>query len=239
MRTGRWGAPAPAVQGQVGADQGGQVVDLGAGQVGDPAGRGREGQFGQAGGDLAGVDGLEAQAAGDGEERQLGHLLDHGQRQLVELGRPQHRPADARAGDGPLRLQLGAQPGQRDAVRADDRDVHDVPYSRADGGAHQGAGRLVVALGAARQVQDGVHAGDGGLDALTGEEVAGDVGDAVRVRAGAAGEDPHLVAGRPQQRDDVAAEGARAAGDQEGGGGGRGVRHDYCSRGHGARGSGY
>lgn len=81
--------------------------------------------------------------------------------------------------------------------------------------ARTGAGRLVVALGAARQVQHGPRAVDGGLDTLARQQVAGDVLDAVRGGAGVPGEDPHVVAGGARQRDHGGAEGARAAGDQD------------------------
>ncbi|CAM5356778.1 hypothetical protein SPURM210S_02333 [Streptomyces purpurascens] len=91
-----------------------------------------------------------------------------------------------------------------------------MPYTGPGRGADQMTGRLVVALGTARQVQHGLRAVEGGLDALALEQIAGDVLDAVRGGAVLPAEDPHVVAGRAQQRDDMAAQGARAAGDQDG-----------------------
>ena len=90
-----------------------------------------------------------------------------------------------------------------------------MPDARPGRGALQGAGRLVVALGAARQMQHGLRARHCGLHPFILQQVARDVLDAVRGGAAVPGEVPHVVAGSTQQRDDAGAEGARAAGDQD------------------------
>ncbi|MGI5267566.1 hypothetical protein ACQEUU_00265 [Nonomuraea sp. CA-218870] len=72
----------------------------------------------------------------------------------------------------------------------------------ARGGRGQVAGRHVVVLRAARQVQDGPGAVHGRLEALAREQVGGDV-------AAPPGEDAHLVPGGAQQRYDEPAEGPR------------------------------
>jgi hypothetical protein len=209
-------------------------VHRGAGEVAHPPGRRAERQLDDPGGDVPGVDGLEPQPAGRRDDRQRRHLLRDGQHQVVELGRAQRRPPQPGPGDGLLGAQLGPEVAQRDAVGADDRDEHQVPHAGAGRGAHEVRGRAVVALGAARQVQDDLGAGHGALDALAGEQVGGHVLDAGGGLARVPAEHAHVAPGGAQQRHHEAAQRSGAAGDQQGcghvdlpflrGGGGRSHR---------------
>jgi hypothetical protein len=72
----------------------------------------------------------------------------------------------------------------------------------------------VPARDAARAVRDDPGTVHRGLDSLVLQQITGHVLDAVRRRVGAPAEHPHRAAGIAQPRDDVAAERARAAGDQ-------------------------
>jgi hypothetical protein len=81
---------------------------------------------------------------------------------------------------------------------------------------HQVGGGPVVALRSAGQVYDRSDPVQGGVEVVTGEQVGGDVLDAVATGAAAAAENAHRVAGVAQERGDQAAEGARTAGDQDG-----------------------
>jgi hypothetical protein len=97
----------------------------------------------------------------------------------------------------------------RDAVGADDRDEDEVAHAGRRRGRDQRAGLLAVALGRARAVHDDLGAADRGFDPLP----RGEVPDRVAV---AAAQDAHLVARRPQPRNEQAPERARAARHQDG-----------------------
>ncbi|GAA1389699.1 hypothetical protein GCM10009639_17630 [Kitasatospora putterlickiae] len=148
----------------------------------------------------------------------------------MELGGAQRGERDARPGDDPLGGVLGPEVAERHPVGSDHRDVDEVPHPGPAGGVDQGAGGGLVVLGVAGQVQHHLGAGHRPVDALPRQQVAGQVADAVGGRAGVAGEHPDVPAGRPQQRHHVPAEGAGAAGHQDGGAARVGlVRHDRLS----------
>ncbi len=196
----------------------------------EPGGRG-QGEFDQPLGDVPRVHRLPADAAQLRDDRQLGHRGRGLRRQVVELGGAQHGVRDARADDGLLGGVLGPEVAERHPVGADHRDVHQVLHPGPPGGGDQVAGGGLVVLGVPGQVQDHLDPGEGRVDALPAvhQQVAGQVLDAVGGRSGVAGEHPDVAAGRPQQRYDVAAEGAGAAGHENGGVGRGRESHDRHS----------
>ena len=106
--------------------------------------------------------------------------------------------------------------GHRDPVGPDDRDEHQVPGPGPPGRLDQVAGLDLVAFGAAGQMHDHLGPRHRGVDALAGGQVTGQLLDARAALAAVAAEHPDLAAGRPQPRDDLAAQGAGDAGDQNG-----------------------
>ena len=97
----------------------------------------------------------------------------------MELGGTHRRPRQAGVGHGLLRAQLGPEVAQRDLVRPDDADVHQVPHPGSRRGLDQLPGRLVIALGATRQVHDDLGPVDCGLDPLALEQITGHILDAI------------------------------------------------------------
>ena len=160
---------------QVSADQVGHRVHPRSGHVGHQAGWLAERQFHETGRHLVGVDRLESEAGWDWNQRQLCHLLRHHQKQVIELASAERRPRQPGVGHHTLRGQLGPEVAEhrvvdaadhRDAVGADDRDVHQVAHARAGCCPYQAARLVLVSFGAARQVHDHPDAGHGGLDTL-------------------------------------------------------------------------
>lgn len=79
---------------------------------------------------------------------------------------------------------------------------------------HQVAGLLLVALSAARAVQDGPDPVHRALDSLAGGQIADRELDAILGLVAAPTEHPHLAVGLAQERHDEAPERAGATGDQ-------------------------
>jgi hypothetical protein len=174
---------------------------------------------------LAGVHGLEPHAGRDRDHRQLGQLPCHDQGQVVELGRPQRRPADAGVLDDPLAGPLLGEVAERGPVQAahhrdpvgpDHGDGDQVAHPGAGRGPDQRAGLVTVALGAAGAVHDRADPVQGGRDPGAGGKITGDVLDPLARRVRAAAEHPDLGAGRPQLGHDQAAEGPGSAGHEHG-----------------------
>ncbi|MEY9890834.1 hypothetical protein ABIA31_004492 [Catenulispora sp. MAP5-51] len=90
-----------------------------------------------------------------------------------------------------------------------------MPDAGAGRGLGQVPGRRVVALLRAGHVKDRLGAGQRLVQTVPGEQVPGDVLDALRVLPSAPAQDPQVVPGCAQQRHGVRAEGAGAAGDED------------------------
>jgi hypothetical protein len=143
----------------------------------------------------------------------------------VELRRPQRGPRQSRTGHDLLGRPLGREVAEhrpvgraddRYAVGADHRDEDQVWPAGAAGRPYQGAGLLLVALGAAGAVHDRGDAFHGGVDARAGGQVTDQVLGALGGLPPVTAQHPHGVPGLLQQRFDQAAERAGAAGEQDG-----------------------
>ena len=141
----------------------------------------------------------------------------------MELGGPQRRPRQAGVRHDPLGGQLAPEVAehrpveaadQRDPVRPDDRDVHQVRHPGPRRGLHQVPGRLVIARAAARAVHDDLSPGDRRPDPLAGEQVTGHVLDAITGRVTVPAEYPQVPAGVPEPREQLASQRPRTAGNQ-------------------------
>jgi LexA-binding, inner membrane-associated putative hydrolase len=172
---------------------------------------------------LAGVDRLDPEPGRDGYDGQPGHLPRCGEDQVVELGRAQRCPRQARLGHDALGGQLGCEVAEhgavdaaddRDSVGPDDRDVHQVPRPDPRRRPDQVQGLILVALAAARAVHDDLSPFQRGFDSLARGQVTGHVLGTLPALAAAPAEHPYPAAGVPQPRDDEAPNRARAASDK-------------------------
>jgi hypothetical protein len=219
-------APCP----QVAANQLGHAVHAWTTDVGHQAGGLAKRKFYEPVRYLAGVDRLEADLGWDRYHRQLGHLPRRRQHQIVELGRAQRGPREAGVRHGTLRAKLCREVAEhravdstdyRDPVGANDRDVHEVARPAPRRCPDQVQSLLLVALGAARAVHDDLGPLHRGFDALAGGQITCHELDALAGLMAMPAEHSYLAAaGVAQPRDDEAAQGPGAAGDQDGTGSG-------------------
>ena len=143
----------------------------------------------------------------------------------MELRGAQRRVRHAGVGHDPFGGELGAEVAEhrtvdcaddRDAVRADDRDVHEMARAGRRRGSHEIAGLVFVALGTAGAVHDRLDAIDRGRNAVAGGQITGDVFDAVGGVRAVPAEHPYGAAGVAQARNHQSAESAGPTGDQDG-----------------------
>ncbi len=106
--------------------------------------------------------------AGTGITGSFANCRSHGQRQVVKLGGTQRCPRQSGIGDDALRSPFGREVAEHGAVDptndrypigADNRDVHKVLCAGPCCRPYQRAGLVLVALGAAGAVDDGLDPG--------------------------------------------------------------------------------
>jgi hypothetical protein len=181
------------------ADQGGQPVDLGAGQLRCMAHGWASGQREQVRGDLPGGDGSGG-PGGHGYDRALDPVQQLG-RELVELGGPQHGPRDGPGLDQLLLAELAPVVTGGYAVDADDGQGDVVPHPGAGLGGQQVAGGRAEELnGLGRTQRCSVRYVDHGVGALQRVSQASP-GD--QIDAGRSADRHGLVPGGPDGLDHV------------------------------------
>ena len=153
----------------------------------------------------------------------LANLLHKLHHRLVELSGAQRRPWQAGLGNDPFGGELGLEIAEhcaidaaadRDPVGTDDRDVHQMPDPSLGSGLNQAPRLVLVALHAARKMQDDVGSLHSGGNPLAGSEVTRHEFDTVPALVAASTQHSNVVPSVLEPRHDEPSEGACAAGNQ-------------------------